>query len=76
MERALQPSFHDAASECLLPLKITDLHLLPVQQYLAKTPLRDVLKARCKERMRTVGDSFLEGKTAICGGQEWVGGCL
>ena len=34
-------------------------------QSLAKTPLRDVLKARRKERMRAVGDSFLEGKIQI-----------
>ena len=29
------------------------------------TPLRDVLKARCKERMKAFGDSFLEGKIQI-----------
>ena len=37
----------------------------PWLQSLAMTPLRDVLKARCKERMRAVGDSFLEVKIQL-----------
>ena len=55
----------------MLPLSASSLSNLPTStsflsaQSLAKTPLRDVLKARCKERMRAVGDSFLEGKIQI-----------